>query len=181
MHKFKRGDMVRRLNHAHASLSVGGIGTVKEVMAGGIRLYEDARHYPTFLHQSDNLELYVAAAAPEINQHVPSARKDDSGKLDMNLLDDMPRALKAVVEVMQWAIVDKQPVPYKRGSWLGVEPDRYRAAVKRHERAAAEQATPDVPARLQRDAETNLLHLAHTACSALMALENVLREVERAP
>lgn len=109
---------------------------------------------------------------------VPGARKDDGGKLDMNLLDDMPRAVKAVVEVMQWAIVDKKPVPYVRGSWLGVEPDRYRAAIKRHERSAAEQATADVPARFQRDPETNLLHLAHTACSAMMALENALREQE---
>ena len=111
-------------------------------------------------------------------QAQPPARKDDSGKLDMNLLDDMPRALKAVVEVMQWAIVDKKPVPYVRGSWLGVHADRYRAAIKRHERSAAEQATADVPARFQRDAETNLLHLAHTACSAMMALENALRELE---
>jgi hypothetical protein len=109
---------------------------------------------------------------------LPTARKDDSGKLDMNLLDDMPRATKAVVEVMQWAIVDKKPVPYVRGSWLGVHADRYRAAIKRHERSAAEQATADVPARFQRDAETNLLHLAHTACSAMMALENALRELE---
>ena len=112
------------------------------------------------------------------SEALPTARKDDSGKLDMNLLDDMPRAIKAVVEVMQWAIVDKKPVPYERGSWLGVEPDRYRAAIKRHERSAAEQATADVPARFQRDPETNLLHLAHTACSAMMALENALREQE---
>lgn len=109
----------------------------------------------------------------------PAGRKDDAGKLDMNLLDDMPRAMKALVEVMQWAIVDKKPVPYERGSWLGVEPDRYRAAIKRHERSAAEQATAEVPARLQRDAETNLLHLAHTACSAMMALESTLRELEK--
>lgn len=110
----------------------------------------------------------------------PAARKDDRGKLDMNLLDDMPRALKAVVEVMQWAIVDKKPVPYGRGSWLGVHADRYRAAIKRHERSAAEQATaPDAAAaRFQRDDETNLLHLAHAACSAMMALENTLREME---
>lgn len=111
------------------------------------------------------------------------ARKDDSGKLDMNLLDDMPRALAAVVEVMQWAITKKLPTPYVRGSWQGVEADRYRAAIKRHDRAAAEQATGHCPgstiqaARFQRDEETNLLHLAHVACSAMMALENTLREM----
>lgn len=108
-----------------------------------------------------------------------AGRKDDSGKLDMTLLDDMPRALEAVVEVMQWAIEDKKPVPYVRGSWLGVEPDRYRAAIMRHRTAAAKQTLGSTaPARHQRDHETNLLHAAHEACSALMALENILRELE---
>lgn len=111
----------------------------------------------------------------------PAGRKDDSGKLDMTLLDDMPRALKAVVEVMQWAIEKKKPTPYVRGSWLGVHPDRYRAAIQRHNRDACEQASAGTaPARLQRDPETELLHLSHQACSALMALENTLRELEKA-
>lgn len=109
-----------------------------------------------------------------------AGRKDDSGKLDMTLLDDMPRALKAVVHVMQWAVTEKTPVPYQRGSWLGVHPDRYRAAIVRHGRDAAQQAS--LPqghcVRFQRDHETNMLHLAHQATSALMALENVLRELE---
>lgn len=120
-------------------------------------------------------------AAPAVKPPAPAAaRKDDGGKLDMNLLDDMPRALKAVVEVMQWAIVDKKPVPYERGSWLGVPADRYRAAIKRHDRSAAEQASnTGLAARFQRDDETNLLHLAHAACSAMMALENTLREMEQ--
>lgn len=110
--------------------------------------------------------------------NVVAGRKDDTGKLDMNLLDDMPRAMRAIVQVMQWAVVDKKPVPYERGSWLGVHADRYRAAVKRHDRDACEQATADVPARFQLDKETNLLHLAHIATSAMMALENALREQE---
>lgn len=108
-----------------------------------------------------------------------AGRKDDSGKLDMTLLEDMPRAIEAVVQVMQWAIKDKQPTPYVRGSWLGVHPDRYRAAILRHRVAADKQVLGSTaPSRLQRDAETNLLHLAHEACSALMALENTLRELE---
>lgn len=109
-----------------------------------------------------------------------AGRKDDTGKLDMNLLDDMPRAMRAIVQVMQWAVVDKKPVPYERGSWLGVHADRYRAAVKRHDRDACEQATAEVPTRFQLDKETNLLHLAHIATSAMMALENTLREQEAA-
>lgn len=110
---------------------------------------------------------------------LPAARKDDSGKIDMTLYDDMPRALLAVAEVMQWAVTKKQPVPYVRGSWLGVEADRYRAAQLRHNVAQGQQALGSTaPPRLQRDLETGLLHEAHKACSALMALENILRELE---
>lgn len=109
-----------------------------------------------------------------------AGRKDDSGKLDMTLLDDMPRAVAAIVEVMQWAITDKKPKPYNRGSWLGVHADRYRAAFMRHNRDAAQQASvSNKPARFERDKETNLLHLSHIACSAMMALENALRELEQ--
>ena len=86
-----------------------------------------------------------------------AGRKDDSGKPDMTLLDDMPRALAAVVEVMQWAITQKQPTPYERGSWLGVIPDRYRAAIGRHNNASALQASINgAPARFQLDEETPL-------------------------
>lgn len=109
-----------------------------------------------------------------------AGRKDDSGKLDMTLLDDMPRAINAVVEVMQWAVTKKEPTPYERGSWLGVHAERYRAAQLRHRVGAALQASiSGGAARFERDKETNLLHLAHEACSALMALENTLREMEK--
>lgn len=110
-------------------------------------------------------------------------RKDDSGKLDMTLLDDMPLAIAAVVEVMQWAITKKAPVPYDRGSWQGVHADRYRAAIMRHNRDACEQAyfgQLHAAPRFERDKETNLLHLAHIATSALMALENTIREIKEA-
>lgn len=111
-----------------------------------------------------------------------AGRKDDGGKLDMTLLDDMPRAVKALVEVMQWAVIKKEPVPYERGSWLGVAADRYRAAQVRHNVAQGEQAQGPgyLEARFQRDHETGLLHEAHKACSAMMALENILRELEKA-
>ena len=109
-----------------------------------------------------------------------TGRKDDGGKLDMTLLDDMPRAINAVVEVMQWAMIKKKPIPYERGSWLGVHADRYRAAQHRHRNGAALQASiSGGAARFERDKETNLLHLAHEACSALMALENTMREMEK--
>ena len=175
MSKFKPGDRVRCIEAGFCDV-VGAVYTVSDKS-------DPEPGYPYFrtVELADKFPNHnFADIRYELVQSQITARKDDSGKLDMNLLDDMPRALKAIVEVMQWAIVDKKPVPYVRGSWLGVEPDRYRAASKRHERAAAEQATPEVPARLQRDDETNLLHLAHTACSAMMALENTLRELEGA-
>lgn len=126
-------------------------------------------------------ETLVDNWASTLAQQAVVGRKDDGGKLDMTLLDDMPRAIRAVVEVMQWAITLKKN-PYTRSSWLGVEADRYRAAIMRHMRDAAEQSSAgplnSVP-RFQRDYETNLLHLAHVATGALMALENTLREMEQ--
>ena len=44
--------------------------------------------------------------------------------------------------------------------------------------AAMQASTNGVPVRFQKDEETRLLHLAHQACSAMMALENTLREIE---
>lgn len=182
MSKFKVGDTVRVVVKRHAFEEPGRICTVARAStrtgtlteAEFIALREYMGEHPYHKFDSNRYEL-VQAAPPS-----PAARKDDSGKLDMNLLDDMPRALAAITEVMQWAVEKKKPTPYERGSWLGVSADRYRAAIKRHDRSACEQATPAVPARLQRDAETDLLHLAHQACSAMMALENTLRELEKA-
>jgi hypothetical protein len=109
-----------------------------------------------------------------------AGRKDDSGKLDVTLLlDDCPNALLAITEVMQWAITQKKPTPYDRGSWQGVAPERYRAAAGRHLLAAAVQAKDhDTNPAYERDAETNLLHLAHRACSVVFELELVLRQMK---
>lgn len=194
MRKFKAGDRVRRINDQHGNFRVWETGIIAEYNPSNNR-YTLEGDLSGHVHHPINLELVADAEFRETTfaplperclvdpvtgtaTPLPSARKDDDGKLDMNLLDDMPRALKGIVEVMQWAITEKKPVPYVRGSWLGVSCDRYRAALKRHERSASEQATADVPARFQRDPETSLLHLAHTACSAMMALENALREQE---
>lgn len=182
MAKFQVGDKVRCIAPLYDGESTADILTVATPKEGSgpgyFRVRELLRLLPYHVFDEARYELAHRCDAAPIA--APTARKDDSGKLDMNLLDDMPRALKAVVEVMQWAITDKKPVPYVRGSWLSVHADRYRAAIKRHERSAAEQATaPNAhAARFQRDDETQLLHLAHTACSAMMALENTLREME---
>lgn len=160
----------------YCSMTMGREYDVVSEVADGFRIFDDAGIARAVL-RSDTL----------VSQSRPgpvTGRKDDSGKLDMTLFDDMPRALEAVCEVMQWAITKKQPVPYIRGSWLGVSATRYRAAIMRHMSAAAKQyhAVPVGTIRpvieQQRDDETQLLHLAHVACSALFALELTMREME---
>lgn len=109
-------------------------------------------------------------------------RKDDSGKLDVTLFfDDMPRAIEAVTEVLQWAVTKKQPVPYERGSWQAVEPfqQRYRAAMLRHTLNMAKSKILGVPMERARDAETGLLELAHIATDAMFQLEMAIRELEK--
>lgn len=179
--QFKAGDIVRRVGEKHGNVAKGETRVVLEVKCRtdgtySVHLDGDIRG---FYHSPDNLEL--VEARPTTPAHTKDfARKDDAGKLDMTLLDDMPRAIEAVVRVMQWANTEKKPVPYARSSWLGVSADRYRAAVMRHFRDAAHQSTRapyEAPER-QRDSETNMLHLAHAAASALMALEITLRSME---
>lgn len=184
------GMRVRRINYSAAKAPEGIIGVVigkSELNSERFIVQPEDTQFPAWAWNCVNMEFVSAGPVPsgtyaEASQaSAPRGRKDDSGKLDMNLLDDMPRALKAITEVMQWAITEKKPEPYKRASWLGVHPDRYRAAIKRHDREACEMATQMATlddARYQRDKETNLLHLAHMACSAMMALENTLRDME---
>jgi hypothetical protein len=112
-----------------------------------------------------------------------AGRKDDAGKLDITLLfDDLPHALEAVTEVLQWAITKKQPVPYVRGSWQGVEPFqvRYRAAQLRHMLDAAKDKLAGVvpESHLATDRETGLLQLAHVATDALFQLEKAVRQIK---
>lgn len=189
---FKIGDIVRRTGPNFRTLRQGDTGEVVAVSNMSISLkghYVEENSPVLIRFNYDAFALVRSASEAPLLTGLPPApeptgvigRKDDSGKLAMNLLDDMPNALKAVVEVMQWAVTDKKPVPYERGSWQNVHADRYREAIKRHDQAACEQeveATDKQGARFQRDAETNLLHLAHVATSALMALENTIREIK---
>lgn len=107
-----------------------------------------------------------------------NVRKDDTGKLDITLFfDDLPNAIEAVTEVMQWAITKKQPVPYERGSWQCVDnfQQRYRAAQLRHllnQAKARQKGHGDYG----QDAETGLLELAHIAADAMFALEIAVRK-----
>lgn len=112
----------------------------------------------------------------------PSGRKDDSGKLDLTLLiDDCPHALEAIAEVLQWAVTKKQPKPYERGSWQGVDDfqRRYRAAQLRHIFDAAKEAKASgLPSEITTDAETGLLQLAHIATDAVFQLEMAIRKLK---
>lgn len=193
MGKFRAGDRVRLVDSGGWLTLKGREGhsfTVSRSWRSGdtdfVQLEELLKEYPSHNRREENFELVLPGNGAGYNDKPkPIGRKDDAGKLDMTLLDDMPRAIKAVVEVMQWANVEKKPVPYERGSWLGVSADRYRAAIARHNRDACQQAAVDQmvtgtgAVRFQRDGETGKLHLAHIAVSALMALELVCREEEK--
>lgn len=128
-------------------------------------------------------ELVRSKAAVPVAPVAPfPGRKDDTAKLDMTLLWDMPHALEGVCEVLQWAITKKEPVPYKRGSWQAVQPFqlRYSAASMRHELNLAKRAidNPGDHPELARDPETGLLELAHIATNAMFRLEMAVRKIK---
>jgi Domain of unknown function (DUF5664) len=107
-------------------------------------------------------------------------RKDDTGKLDVTLFfDDLPHAIEAVTEVLQWAITKKQPAPYERGSWQHVTDfqRRYRGACLRHQLNAAKAVKQGAAASFDQaiDHETGLLELAHIATDAMFMLEKAIR------
>lgn len=122
----------------------------------------------------------ITAAQAVVRQATVAGRKDDSGKLDVTLFfDDLPHAIEAVTEVLQWAITKKQPEPYKRGSWQGVEDfsRRYRGALLRHQLNRAKTLTWGHPPGYEPvDAETDLLELAHIATDAMFLLEMAVRK-----
>jgi hypothetical protein len=112
---------------------------------------------------------------PPIKPMPVAGRKDDSGKVKMELLMDMPRALKGVAEVLTWAVTKKQPVPYEEGSWQHVEGfyRRYSGALMRHHNNIATNGQFAV------DHETQLLDLYHLATDALILAELTARDLEK--
>lgn len=107
-------------------------------------------------------------------QEAVMGRKDDSGKVQLDLMEDLARAYKAVGEVLTWAVTKKQPQPYERGSWLNVSDfhNRYTGARNRHNTSVA------INGRFATDPETGLLELAHSATNAMFLLEKALRDLE---
>lgn len=93
--------------------------------------------------------------------------KNDQDKLKPTLLlNDMPLAIKAVLEVLKFG-TEK----YSEGNWLNVDngEDRYRNAGLRHLLAVEEK-----------DSESGLDHLSHAVTSLLMELELKLRREQDA-
>lgn len=183
MSKFKAGDVVvatrdideGRLIRMGKQYTVARIGAIGPVIVGH---YENGG-IPLSGLKDEYFQL--AYQPPVVESRERNGAKDDGGKLDVSLLfDDMPHALYEVVKVLQWAVKDKKPVPYVRGSWQTV-PDlqrRYRAAQMRHELNAAISRIDD-PGAHPVDAETGLNELAHIATSALFRLEMAVRSIKK--
>jgi len=87
------------------------------------------------------------------------SNKADGSKTNPLLLDvDLVQSLEIVNRVLDYG-AEK----YERGGWRKVEPERYEAAIRRHQRAIAKGE--------ERDGESGLLHHAHVACNALFLLQ----------
>lgn len=181
---FKPGDKVVRTAPTYAAAKQGEVYTVDDASIHELSLKEISGKY---------LARSFARALPETDPYAERAatvsvpgRKDDGGKLDVTLFfDDLPHAIEAVTEVLQWAVTKKQPTPYQRGSWQGV-PDfqrRYRAATLRHllNRAKGKIDNPSPDAAEVVDPETGLLELAHIATDALFQLEMAVRKQKGLP
>lgn len=185
MNPFKAGDKVITQISDPGYVTKDKVYTVKGVRNNNVVVagtYENGQTPERGLnHIKFKLYQEPPTAGPEVvTERSRSGAKDDGGKLDVTLLfDDMPHALYEVVKVLQWAVTEKKPVPYERGSWQTV-PElqrRYRAAQLRHTLNAAISRL-DTPAEHPTDAETGLLELAHIATSALFQLEMVARELK---
>ena len=105
---------------------------------------------------------------------VVAGRKDDTGKVRMELLLPMSRALRGVADVMTWAVTEKKPTPYEPGSWQNVDDfyPRYMGALMRHLTNIGKHG------QLCVDHETRLLDLKHLATDALILLELTERQIE---
>ncbi len=118
-------------------------------------------------------------AVESVDQHTSGA-KLDSGKVDMSLLEFLPRAITEVCRVMTYG-----KTKYTRGGFLDVPKgvERYSAAMLRHYFAAQEEGPYDqdpwydTPKGLE--FKNKILHDAQVATNALFRLELLLREEKK--
>lgn len=133
---------------------------------------------------TDGPSNFEQAAQAVMRPATAAGRKDDAGKLDVTLFfDDLPHAVEAVTEVLQWAVTKKQPTPYERGSWQGVDDfqRRYRGALLRHQLNRAKALIEPGRVVEPKDAETGLMELAHIATDAMFMLEMAVRKTKGLP
>ena len=179
---FKVGSRVVRVKTNWMGIRPGYVVTVKDFKPSAGRLDLDVmelEEFPGLWFDQKYFEPYDAAP-PAVKDGNPKeatsevGRKDDNGKVRMELLNDMPRAIKGVAEVLHWAVTDKKPTPYVPGSWQHVSDyyARYTGALMRHQNNIATHG------QFTKDAETGLLDLKHLACDILILLELTLREQE---
>lgn len=114
-----------------------------------------------------------------LDQHAPGAKLDHD-KVDMSLLEYLPRAMTEVLRVMDYG-----KTKYSRGGFLEV-PDgvnRYTAAMFRHFFESAKgKIFDDDPWYETEEGKTfkgTVLHDAQVAVNALFRLEIILREREK--
>lgn len=145
-----------------------------------INYEEDMTAYGTTAQGKDQFKFYNGGEGPPIilGQHSPGAKLDD-GKVDMSLIEFLPRAMKEVLRVMTYG-----KVKYTRGGFLEV-PDgvnRYSAAMLRHYFAAKEEGKYDQDPWYDTEEglpyKGKIMHDAQVAVNALFRLELMLREEE---
>ena len=123
-------------------------------------------HYPPIDHETLDTQTFGEIDPTGRDMHDPGA-KGDYGKTDPELImRGFARALDAVAQVATYGAKK-----YTRDGWESV-PDgqrRYTSAMYRH-LLAEHQGT-------SKDADTKLLHAAHTAWNALARLELQLRQL----
>lgn len=102
--------------------------------------------------------------------------KKDAGKIRMELLDGVPRALRLCAAVLTCGAAKYEDNGYHKVP--GGLP-RYAGARLRHYNAAAEHVLDGGDLLGALDEETNLPHLAHAVVSALIELELALSAADR--
>lgn len=91
--------------------------------------------------------------------------KADAGKSNPSLLyDDLGQQLEVVRAVLDYGFQK-----YEKRGWQKVEPDRYREAMLRHDRALFVDGD-------HYDVESGLHHLAHDICNRLFMLFFIMQE-----
>lgn len=113
-----------------------------------------------------------------MKQHEKGAKLDE-GKIDMSLLEFLPRALSEVARVMTYG-----KIKYTRGGFLEVPDgiDRYSAAMLRHYFAGKVEGEFDQDPWYDTEQglafKGKIMHDAQVAVNALFRLELILREKE---